>query len=231
MTKTLHDPLQSSNLPVGIGTLLKPLFTWRGRDIYPVFGASQPEGEPDGEPDPEEEPGTGETQPSAEDTVSRADFDKLRSQLSAADKRREASEAKLKELDDAKKDELTKATERAAELEKQREQDAKDIADLRLQNAFLTAETDITWHDPGDALALAERKGYLEGVVVDGKVDGAALATKLKELAKNSPHLVKDGTTEGDKPPVRTGAPVGGKAKPKKADEPDLSRYNRLLNR
>lgn len=107
---------------------------------------------------------------------------------------------------------------------------------MRLQNAFLTAETGITWHDPADALALAERQGYLAEVVNDeGKVDASKLAAKLKELAKAKPHLVKDNGSNngGGKPPERqgpTGSNVGGKGKGGK-DEPDLTRYGRLLNR
>jgi len=235
MTKTQNDPLKPNSLPRKAGTVLEPLFTWHGMDIYPVFGASQPTGEPDGEPDEDEEDETGEGGndggSAKEETVSRADFLALQRQLSAADKKRNEAEARLKELDDAQKDELTRATEKVTELEKQREADARTIADLQLQNAFLTAETDLEWHDPGDALALAERKGYLDGVVVEGKVDGRVLATKLKEMAKAHSYLVKSSTDQDDKPPVRTGAPVGGKTKQRKADEPDLGRYGRFLNK
>lgn len=232
MTKIQIDPQTKDHPAQTVGTVLEPLFTWRGMDVYPVFGASQPVGETDSEPDEDEED-EGDPSASGGDTVSRSDFEKLRQQLSAADKNRSAAEQKLKELEDAKKDELTKTTERVQELEKQHEQDAKQIAELQLQNAFLVADTGITWHDPGDALALAERKGYLDGVVVDGKVDSAALATKLKEMSKAHSYLVKsEGPEEkNDKPPVRTGAPVGGKQKGKKPDEPDLSRYGRFLNR
>ncbi len=236
MTKIQDDPQGQTKVLTHTGTMLAPLFTWRGKDIYPQFGASQPVGEPDSEPDDdgdgEEETGTDSG--SATDTVSREDFQKIQAQLSAADKNRAAAEKRLKDIEDAKKDELTKATEQVEELTKMREQDAKDIADLRLQNAFLTAETGITWHDSGDALALAERKGYLDGVVVEGKVDANMLATKLKELAKAHSYLVKteNASSEKERQPVRTGSPIGNsKNKQKKADEPDLTRYNRLLQR
>lgn len=232
MTTIQNDPQAKEDLHRNVGAMLQPLFTWRGKAIYPVFGASQPAGESDSEPKTDEEEDKETPEASGGDTVDRADFEKLRSQLSAADKRRTEAETKLKELDDAKKDELTKATERAEQLEKVTQAQDKEIADLRLQNAFLTADTGIEWHDPGDALALAERKGYLDGVVVEGKVDSKTLATKLKELAKASPHLVKTDTKEEPKkPPVRTGAPVGGKPNGGKDEGPDLSRYSRLLNR
>lgn len=223
-------PLQS------IGIRLAPLFQWRGRDVYPMFGA---EGEDDGgegsdsgsRDDGGEDTGEGSTD-SGSDTVSREDFEKLRNQLRAADKNRAETEKKLKAIEDGKKDELTKATERAAELEKTVQAQANDLADMRLQNAFLTANTGITWHDPADALALAERQGYLAEVVDDeGKVNGSKLTAKLKELAKAKPHLVKSGTQEQQQTPrTPSGSTVGGKNKGGK-DEPDLSRYSKLLNR
>lgn len=238
MTKIQDDPQAPSTVPLHTRAMLAPLFTWRGKDIFAVYGASQPTGEPDSEPDDDDD-NEGEGEPAGDgtggsDTVSREDFEKLRQQLSAADKNRSEAEKRLKAIEDAKKDELTKATEQVEELTKQVEANAKELAEARLQNAFLTADTGITWHDPGDALALAERKGYLEGVVgEDGKVDSVKLAVKLKELAKNSKHLVKDESSEpeGAKPPVRTGAPVGGKTKKTKDEGPDLSRYDRLINR
>lgn len=219
----------------GIGTQLAPLFTWRGRDVYPVFGA-EGDGEGDGDSDSESSDGAGDdaedgTSESSSDTVSREDFDKLRNQLKAADKNRAETEKKLKAIEDGKKDELTKATEKAAELEKTVQARDSELAEMRLQNAFLTADTGITWHDPADALALAERQGYLAEVVDDeGKVNGAKLTAKLKELAKAKPHLVKSGTEQQETPKKPTGSTVGTKNKGGK-DEPDLGRYAKLLNR
>lgn len=241
-TKTQIDQLEAVGTPLtGIGTLLAPLFTWRGRDVYPVFGAEGDDGgdgDSDSETDTDDDKDTGKgDDDKSSDTVSREEFETLRKQLSAADKNKSAAEKKLKEIEDSKKDELTKATERVAELEKQREADSKEIAEMRLQNAFLTADTGITWHDPADALDVAERRGYLAEVVDEaGKVDGSKLAAKLKELAKAKPHLVKDGSTgtKDDKEKEKqgsTGSKVGSKGKGGKAEEPDLSRYSRLLNR
>ncbi len=222
MTNTLYDQSgKDEQLRLLIGTMLSPLFTWKGRDVYPVRGAEGDEdggaNDQDGEPDDDADDDTGEGSGQKDsDTVTREEFEKLRNQLRAADKNKSAAEKKLKEIEDAKKDELTKATERAAELEKTVGTQAKELAEMRLQNAFLTAETGITWHDPADALALAERQGYLAEVVgEDGKVDNAKLAAKLKELAKAKPHLVKDGSRTEDKeekkPPAASGGRVGSK--------------------
>ncbi len=237
-TNTLIDQLNpEGTLPQGTGAMLAPLFTWRGRAVYPVFGAEEDGGgggEPDSDPDDDNDAETGEgAEGKGSDTVSRAEFEQLRNQLKAADKNKSAAERKLKELEDAKKDEFTKTTERVAELEKTNAQQAKDLADMRLQNAFLTADTGVTWHDPADALALAERQGYLAEVVdEEGKVDTGKLTAKLKELAKAKPHLVKNGNEENEKekPAGPTGSKVGGGSK-KTKDGPDLSRYGRLLNR
>lgn len=198
---------------------LEPLFTWHGLNVYPFFGAEgegEGEGESDGEPntgDDDDDTGTGDDE-SSSDTVTREEFEKLRKQLSAADKNKSAAEKKLKEIEDAKKDELTKATERAEELEKTVGKQAKELAEARLQNAFLSADTGITWHDPADALDIAERRGFLDGVVgEDGKVDPAKLKTKLKELAKAKPNLVKtDGEGgKGKETKSPTGQTVGSK--------------------
>jgi hypothetical protein len=222
---------------------LKPLFTWRGQAVYPVFGAEgegEGEGGPDGEPDDDADDDAGEEDDSGDSssTVTQAEYDRLKRQLQAADKGKAEMEKRLRAIEDGKKDELTKATERVQELEKAQEVSTKEIADLRLQNAFLTADTGITWHDPGDALALAERKGYLDEVVdEDGKVDSGKLTAKLKELAKAKPHLVKTGKDDADKggkdsgSGKATGSKVGSKGTGGKDTGPDLSRYERHLNR
>lgn len=238
MTNILKD-LRAADTPA-------PLFTWRGRDIYPVWGA---EGEDDDTGSADSDSGSEDDEDASTDgtdaartgTVSQEDFEKIKNQLRASDKRNADLDKRLKAIDDSKKDELTKATERVTELEAQQAKDSKEIASLRLQNAFLSANTGITWHDPGDALALAERKGYLDEVVgEDGTVDNAKLTAKLKEMAKASPHLVKSG--KEDTPGTSGGgssngsASTGGKVGSKgsgggKGSGPDLSRYSRHLNR
>jgi hypothetical protein len=243
MTKIQIDQLDKTEAAASIGSALMPLFTWQGRDFYPVRGAEgddDPNADPDGEPDGDENDDDGEgTDKSGSDKVSREDFEKQKRQLQAADKKRAEAEKALKAIEDSKKDELTKATERAEELEKAVETHKAENRELRLQNAFLSAN-EITWHDPADALALAERRGYLDGVVgEDGEVDSKLLGTKLKEMAKAKPNLVKtgkddadsggDSTTDKPKPP-RTGAPVGGKGKAKDG-EPNLARYDKYLTR
>lgn len=225
---------------------LEPLFTWHGRNVYPFFGAEgegEGDGDSDGAPDDDEETDTGEgTSETSSETVSREDFDKLRKQLSASDKHRADAEKRLKAIEDGKKDELTKATERVTELEKANEDQAKELGSMRLQNAFLMAKTGVTWHDPEDALDIAARRGYLDEVVgEDGKVDTAKLTAKLKELAKAKPNLVastseeagksnKGGSTD-DKGPGTTGQKVGSKGSNsgKTTEDKVPSRYQKYL--
>lgn len=237
MNDTLIDQSSKKDgLRPTAGFGLEPLFTWHGLNVYPVFGAEGDDDDggtgSDSDPSDDADDDTGEGTPKDDsDTVTRDEFEKLRKQLSAADKNKSAAEKKLKEIEDAKKDELTKATERAEELTKENAKLGKDLADMRLQNAFLTADTGITWHDPADALALAERQGYLAEVVAeDGKVDSAKLKAKLKELAKAKPHLVKTSGEGSDKeePKVPTGQKVGSKgANGGKETGPVLDRYQK----
>lgn len=243
MTKTLLDQPFPAVLHPRTGELLEPLFTWHGGAVWPVLGGADGDedtGDSDSESDTDDDTVEEDSSKSgSKDQVSREDFETLRRQLQASDKGKAALEKRMKELDDSKKDELTKATERVVELEKHSQEQSKELGELRLHNAFLSADTGVTWHDPGDALALAERKGYLAEVVgEDGKVDGDKLKAKLKEMAKASPHLVKSGSESKDSggsngsttTTTRTGGTVGSNGSKNKDKGPDLSRYDRFLN-
>lgn len=68
---------------------------------------------------------------------------------------------------------------------------------MSAQLAFFKSNT-ITWADPSDAFALAEREGLFDDVIdEDGTVDASELRRSLKDLAKRKPYLVKkDGSTK-----------------------------------
>lgn len=216
-----------------------------GSVVWPVMGASpdDPNDGGSGDGEPNDSGGTGGTGSTGSEggtgtgeddkPVSRAEFLRLQQHLSAADKKRAEAEARLKEHEDSKKDELTKATERAEELSKTVEQQKADIAALRLDNAFLSVN-DITWHDKDDAMTAAQRGGYLEGVVgEDGTVDSKGLAKKLAELAKAKPHLVKAGTEKKNEPLPPSGGAVGSGGGASKDDKSNdeakrKARYGRL---
>lgn len=229
------------------GEPIKPLYVWRdGRVSWPVMGASPDDSSNGGGTGTEGQGGTGtegtEGQSSGteggdgnegEKPVSRADFERLEKHLAEADRKRSAAEEALKKIEDAKKDDLTKAQDRLQQLEKENEVHATEIAQLRLDNAFLTVN-DITWHSKKQALKLAGSEGYLEGVVKDGKVDEKVLAGKLKEFAKANAHLVKsEGGQQQQTPPASGGAvgSGGGKGGNNVADEATLKGRYRSLNR
>lgn len=216
-----------------------------GRFVWPVMGASPDDPNSggtsgDGEPGGSGE-GTGSTgEPAggneggdADKPVSRAEFDKLQQHLSEADKKRTAAEAKLKEIEDGKKDELTKATEKVAELEKSLQARDSELVALRLDNAFLGVN-DVTWHDKKVAMREAKAEGYLDEVVKDGKVDEKLLGKKLQELAKAKAYLVKSEGGQQQQTPPPSGGAVGSGGKGGKdggTDEAVLKARYRSLNR
>lgn len=143
-----------------------------------------------------------------------ADTDALRRRMKAADRRADAADKRLKEIEDAKKDDLQKATETVAELEKSIKDLQSEVSTLRLSNAFLTSNTQ-SWHDPDTALALASTKGYLEDVVDEesGEVDRKALGKALERLGKEHKYLVKPEKAAKDADAdVPSGEAAGGRS-------------------
>lgn len=125
-------------------------------------------------------------------TVSKAEFDALARRMQAADKRASDAESKVKEIEDAKKDDLTKAQDRVQELEKDMEERDETISQLRLENAFLGTNTH-EWQDSDVAMSIARSKGFLEDIVDDkGEVDKKSLKASLDKLAKEHAYLVKE---------------------------------------
>lgn len=154
-----------------------------------------------------------------------------------ADKKREKAERELRELQDKDKPELERAQSALEEVTTERDNLKKEVSDLRLQNAFLTANS-ITWHDPDTALALAQSKGFLVGVVDgdDGSVDRKALKKALERLSKEHKYLVKSEKEDkgDDEPPGPSGEPAGGRSdnsKDEAAKRQQLKRRFPVLNR
>lgn len=126
-----------------------------------------------------------------DEKVSKAELDKAMDRLRAADRRASKAENDLKAINDAKKDDLTKAQDRVTELEQEVETHKETVTSLRLENAFLTANKH-TWHKPAAALALARSEGYLSEVMNDdGTVDNKKMGSALDKLAKDNAYLVK----------------------------------------
>lgn len=154
-------------------------------------GGSTSDGSTGGETKKE---GDGERQTSS-DTVSREEFDRIRNQLSAADKKREEAEKRAKEYEDKDKGELEKATERADTAEKRVQALETQLADMRLSEAMLTDKEygADKWHDPEDVLVrlrkAAKDDASSVSIAEDGTVKG--ISAFLKQLATNKKYLLK----------------------------------------
>lgn len=148
------------------------------------------------------------------DTVSKADFDKLMARMKAADKRATEAQNKLKEIDDAKKSDLERAQSELEESKSEAKTLREQLQSERLNNAFLSANKH-TWHKPSAALKLAQSEGFLEDVVgEDGTVDSKALSAALDKLAREHSYLVKP--REGAGP---SGDSAGGRSNNGKDDK------------
>lgn len=170
--------------------------------------------------------GSGENEGSTPKTYSAEEFAALEARMKAADANASKAQNALKAIEDAKKDDLTKATEKVTELESSLKEKDNTIAELRFANEF-ALNNSVVWHDP--SLVLAQVRNRPEVTVnEDGTIKG--LDAALKALAKEKPFLVKqDGETSG---PPRSGSSTGSGAsgKPPKKDEAALRRKYAALN-
>lgn len=166
-------------------------------------------------------------------TVSRAEFDRLKAQLSAADTKRTAAETELQQLKDKDLSEKDKAVKDLQTVTDERDSLLKTVNELRLANAFLSANT-ITWNDSEVALEIANSKGYLADAVSDkGEVDSKELAKALEKLSKDKPFLVKakDGDSDEDEEEETpaSGASAAGAGKKKQDADATKARLEATL--
>lgn len=225
--------LMKTRKPIGITT--------KGIPVFAILGAEpdeeeEPKGDESGEgggdgsegqnTGKEEGDGSGESGGEAK-TYTAEEYAALQARMKAADQNASKAQEALKKIEDAKKDDLTKATEKAEALEKTVSEKDATIADLRFANAFLT-DNSVIWHDP--ALALSQARNRPEVTIEDdGTIKG--LAAAVKALAKEKPFMVKDSKDDGETPP-RSGSNTGsnGSSKPPKKDEAALRRKYAALN-
>lgn len=172
-----------------------------------------------------------------DEKVTKADLKRMEKRMKAADKRASDAEARLRKIDDSKKDDLTKANDRVAELEEDNSSKDKTINSLRLENAFLTSNKH-TWHKPSAALRLAQAEGYLDDVISDdGTVDSKAMEKALDKVAKENDYLIKRaGGSSGDgggsgASGGSAGGRSGNKDDKKKLEEEDRRRSPALARR
>lgn len=173
-----------------------------------------------------EETGQSAGESSSDDQISRAEFERLRNQLSAADKKREDAEKRLREIDDKDKSELERATERVQALEKDLDAFKSRVADLTMEKSLL-ADPEYgshRWHDPEDVLTRLGRAVADQAITVneDGTPDPKSVRTWLKDLAAKRDYLLKP---NADNPPAgSSGAAVGaGKRNGESSKERDTT--------
>lgn len=124
--------------------------------------------------------------------VSRTEFDQLRAQLAAADRKRQEAEAAHAQLRDKDMPALQKAERDLQVATAQLNERDVTIQAQRLEIAFFNDNTK-DWHSPASALQLLDRSKIT--VDSEGKVSG--MKDALEALAKAHPYLLKP-TPAGD---------------------------------
>jgi hypothetical protein len=123
------------------------------------------------------------------------EYNRLKARMQAADRRATDTQKQLKALEDKDKPadvkmkaDLEEALKKLEDLKAARQKDLIQLAFLR--------SNDVQWHDPEDALTMAD----LSDVEIDddGNVDKKALKAALRDLAKRKPHLVKQSKKDND---------------------------------
>lgn len=170
------------------------------------------------------------------DSDSDEEQERLRKRMKAADKRAAAAEKELQKIRDKDKSELERAQGQVEELNGTVTTLQSEVSQLRLQNAFLTANKH-SWHNSDIALSLANSNKYLDEVMDDdGEVDKKALAKALDRLAKEHPYLVSTGKADDhdDDDLPDSGEPAGGRSdngKDDKSKKEQLRKRFPVLNR
>lgn len=236
-------------------TLTKPrIVGWmRGCPIWSLQGAAPPDddtddtasgggkddtssegkGADDDDPDDKKE----DDKPPAGDTVTKEEYDRLYARMQAADRNATEAAKKVREYEDKDKTELERATARAEEAEAKLAEATVAVQNQAIRLAFLSASSDVTWHDPEDALAFAMKSDDLKDLKVneDGSVDKSVVVKAVKDLAKSKPYLVKkasetddDDKDDKDKNGSSGHQPNGGKDKTKLDREKLAAKYPAL---
>lgn len=129
-------------------------------------------------------------------TYTEEEWKSIDSRMRAADKNRsdtqkklEAAEARLAEIDAANLTELQKAQAEAEKLRKRADALAQAVKDKALENAFLAAPG-VEWADKEDAFTVLRAK-FLDGVEVDDDGNVTGMKEAVTALSKAKPHLVK----------------------------------------
>lgn len=163
------------------------------------------------------------------ETVSKADFERVVTQLRAADQKRTKAETDLAQLRDKDLPEMDKLRRDAEAFKQEVDRLKETVRSNAVQMAFLK-ENSIKWRDASAALKLAD----MSEVVIndDGTVTG--LKNAMEKLAKAMPFLVDDSTPAPNDNIANAGGvpPMNGRSGSQKPDTAGLaSRIPALTSR
>ncbi len=116
----------------------------------------------------------------------------LRKENATYRKQAEEAQARLKEIDDAQKSELQKATERAEAAERRADEAQTAHRDALIRSAVLVQAGQLGYADPEDAYPLLLARG--ERVETNEQGEPTNVKKLLEDLLKAKPHLAKAGT-------------------------------------
>lgn len=133
-------------------------------------------------------------------------IDQLRDEVKAGKstaRELDAAKAKLKEIDDAGKSEIERATAKATEEEQKRTAAEDRARDLAIRLSVERAARKLNFIDEDDAYRLIDRKA----VEMDDDGEPKNVDALLTALAKAKPHLVK-AEGESKQPAAQKGTPT-----------------------
>ena len=219
-----------------------PIGIVKGVPVYRITGAQPDEGDEgnntpeggatgdSGDGDTGGEGTGGETDPSAGgETVSKEEYERLKSRMQAADKTAADALKKVKEFEDKDKSETERLTSQVQDLTEQNTALAEENKRLKFDNAF-AMQSKHSWQDPEIVLGLV-RNHESVSIEDDGTVKGMDKA--LDEIAKTKPFLLKSDEGGGDSGPSGpSGSPTGSGKKndPAKQDAEALRKKYPALN-
>jgi hypothetical protein len=213
---------QSAQFPefTPFGTAFAPIGHINGKAIWPVLGGAtegengnedgsqggsenaggtgQGAGDGSGNGDGSGGDGQGANADGDQRSVTREEFDRLRAQLSAADKNKseaqkelDAAKAKLKQFEDKDRTELEKAQNDLQEATKKATELETKLRDFQIVEAFRAAseaeKPPLNWHNT--KVAMGQLNSGLYEIKDDGSVTGMDKA--VKALAKDHDYLLK----------------------------------------
>src|SRR5688572_17082528 len=149
-------------------------------------------------------------EPTPPATVSAAEFERLRVQLSAADKKREEAQRELQAIRDKDLPEIERLKRDTATLQETNQRLTNQLKDQAVELAFLR-DNKVRWKDSAASLKLLDRSQVQ--ITDDGSVEGVKLAAE--KLAKQYPWMVDDAQPDGAPaatPPAGGAPPMNGKS-------------------